>query len=153
MQIKSIITIAMSAFLLFSCGSDETVEEVNIRNEQEILDYLSDNNITADKTSSGLYVRVLEEGSIEKPSLTDTVTVLYKGYLDNDNVFDESTQPISFPLNRVILGWQEGIQFFGRGGSGNLYIPSRLAYGSNPPSPSIPENAILIFDVEVIDFF
>lgn len=147
------LMIALS-LCIFSCGDDELPQSaIDTNNDIEITNYLTANNITATKTESGLYVRVVEEGSAEKPTLDSNVEVTYSGYLTDDSIFDSSQSPISFPLVGVIQGWQEGIPYFGKGGSGSLYIPSKLAYGNRPPSgSSIPSNAVLIFDIELIDF-
>ena len=138
---------------IVSCGDDELPQEaIDNNNDIEITNYLTANNIMATRTESGMYVRIVEEGSTEKPTIDDQVTVTYSGYLTDDTVFDSSSMPITFSLSGVIQGWQEGIPYFGRGGSGSLYIPSRLAYGRNSPSSSIPPNAVLIFDITLEDF-
>lgn len=143
--------------VLVSCGSDEseTFEsqaEVDARNDQEIIDYLNANNITGTVvTPTGTHVKVDVEGSAEKPTIDSRVSVNYRGYFLNGDVFENPPNPISFPLAGVIFGWQEGIPFFGRGGSGSIYIPSRRAYGMRGQG-SIPPNAVIIFDIEVIDF-
>ncbi|MCL4106398.1 UNVERIFIED_CONTAM: hypothetical protein GTU68_003559 [Idotea baltica] len=59
--------------------------------------------------------------------------------------------PIVFSLNQVIRGWQLGIPYFSVGGSGKLIIPSELGYGSNSPSPDIPKNSVLVFDIWLYD--
>lgn len=143
--------------VLVSCGSDEseTFEsqaEVDTRNDQEIIDYLNANNITGTVvTPSGTHVKVDVEGSAEKPTIDSRVSVNYRGYFLNGDLFENPPNPISFPLSGVILGWQEGIPFFGRGGSGSIYIPSRRAYGMRGTA-TIPPNAVIIFDVEIVDF-
>ena len=80
------------------------------------------------------------------------MTVHYKGWMDNGKIFDSSYQrgeSISFPLNRVISGWTEGMQLVGEGGMIELYIPYKLAYGESGRSP-IPPKADLHFIVELI---
>ncbi len=78
------------------------------------------------------------------------MTVAYKGYYTNGNVFDQSKpEGISFGLQQVIKGWTEGIPFFKEGGSGMLLIPAHLGYGSFDYS-SIPGGSVLIFDIKVI---
>ena len=70
-------------------------------------------------TPSGLKYKILRKGSGPKPKVTDTVTVNYRGWLDNGKEFDSSYKrgkPLSFPLNRVIPGWTEGMQLVGKGG-------------------------------------
>lgn len=138
------------AGLFVSCG-----EDIMNDNMQEIEDYLQENNLTAQSTSSGLYYIINNPGTGENPTLQNTVIVHYHGYLTNGQVFDSSIDrgtPLEIPLSNVIQGWREGIQLFKKGGTGHLFIPSHLAYGKNPP-PGIPENAVLIFDVELVDFY
>lgn len=107
------------------------------------------------ETESGLQYRVLEEGSGESPSAGDQVQVHYEGRLLSDEVFDSSyerEQPATFPLNRVIPGWTEGLQLMEEGAKYRFFIPSELAYGNNPPQGSpIPPGAVLIFDVELLE--
>jgi len=122
------------------------------KNIQEIEDYLKANKIEAEKTESNLYYVVNNEGDGTHPVISDNVTVHYKGYFLDGNTFDSSYdrgQPATFPLSRVVSGWQEGIPLFSRGGGGTLFIPSNMGYGSNPP-PGIPANAVLVFDVEIL---
>ena len=112
-------------------------------------------NSDVNVTDSGLQYRVLEEGSGVSPAATDTVEVHYEGRLLSDEVFDSSYergQTATFPLNRVIEGWTEGLQLMQEGAKYQLFIPADLAYGNNPPQGSpIPPGAVLIFDVELID--
>ncbi len=105
------------------------------------------------KTASGLAYKINNPGSDVKPKETDTVEVHYHGTLVDGTVFDSSKEqgkPVSFPLNRVIRGWTEGLQLIGEGGSARLVIPADLAYGENGAPPKIPGGATLIFDVELI---
>ena len=104
-------------------------------------------------TPSGLQYQVVKEGSGKAPGPTDTVTVHYEGKLINGTVFDSSYQrgqPISFPLNRVIPGWTEGLQLMKPGAKYMLYIPSKLGYGVEGHPPTIGPNECLIFTVELI---
>ena len=145
-----IVVLAICLATLFSCSKDDE----SISDMETIENYLTENNLTAQSTSSGLYFIIDLPGEGDKPTVANTVTVHYQGYFLNGNVFDSSYQrgmPAEFPLDRVILGWQEGIPLFARGGKGTLIIPSELAYGSNPP-PGIPANEVLAFDVELLDF-
>ncbi len=71
------------------------------------------------QTESGLKYRILRASEKRKPKATDTVTVHYKGWLDNEKIFDSSYRrgsTTSFPLNQVIPGWTEGLQLVGEGG-------------------------------------
>ena len=136
--------------LLISLTGCFKVKDYAEENEQEILTYLDDNNLTAQKTNSGLYYIIENPGTGDFPATSDNVTVAYRGYFTNGNVFDESSAAgASFGLQQVIDGWTEGIPLFKEGGSGVLLIPSELGYG-NSGRGSIPGGAVLIFDVELI---
>jgi FKBP-type peptidyl-prolyl cis-trans isomerase len=105
-------------------------------------------------TASGLKYQVLKQGTgTVSPKPTDTVKVHYHGTLLNGTVFDSSVErgePISFPLNRVIPGWTEGLQLMKVGDKFKFEIPPDLAYGTASPSPKIPPNSTLVFEVELL---
>lgn len=104
-------------------------------------------------TDSGLQYEVITEGKGAKPKATDVVKVHYEGKLVDGTVFDSSRQrgePIEFPLNRVIPGWTEGVQLMNVGSRYKLTIPANLGYGEDGAGP-IPPNAVLVFDVELLD--
>lgn len=104
-------------------------------------------------TASGLQYEVLTEGTGIKPLATDSVTVNYRGTLLDGYEIDNSYsrgEPITFPLNRVIAGWTEGVQLMSVGSKYKFYIPYNLAYGTHGQGP-IPGGATLIFEVELLD--
>jgi len=104
-------------------------------------------------TASGLQYQVLKEGTGASPSATDSVTVHYRGTLTDGTEFDSSykrNQPATFPLNRVIAGWTEGLQLMKEGAKYRFTIPSKLGYGPRGMPPAIPPDATLVFDVELI---
>jgi FKBP-type peptidyl-prolyl cis-trans isomerase FkpA/FKBP-type peptidyl-prolyl cis-trans isomerase FklB len=106
-------------------------------------------------TASGLQYEVLQEGDGPSPSARSTVTVHYRGTLLDGSQFDSSYErgePISFPLNRVIAGWTEGLQLMQVGASYRFFIPSELAYGSHGAGGAIGPNETLIFEVELLKF-
>jgi len=106
-------------------------------------------------TASGLQYEIIQEGSGNKPSATDNVTVHYHGTLIDGTVFDSSIErgtPTSFGVNQVIPGWTEALQLMSVGAKFKLYIPQELAYGANPhPGGPIQPYSALIFDVELIE--
>ncbi|WP_298533138.1 FKBP-type peptidyl-prolyl cis-trans isomerase [uncultured Algibacter sp.] len=144
------ILIAFSIILFTACANDDdTVPDYRVQNEEEIVAYIKANNLNAEKSSSGLHYVINNPGTGMQPTAADNVTVAYKGYFTNGEVFDQSdSDGISFGLSQVIAGWTEGITYFKEGGSGILLIPSHLGYG-NAGRGSIPGGAVLIFDVEL----
>ena len=104
-------------------------------------------------TASGLQYKVLKEGEGEQPGAEDEVTVHYTGKLLDGTVFDSSEErgePATFPLNRVIPGWTEGVQLMKEGAKYEFFIPSDLAYGPQGIPNVIPPHSTLIFEVELI---
>lgn len=117
--------------------------------------FLEENRKSADvkETASGLQYVVEKEGEGATPSATDEVTVHYTGRLLDGTVFDSSVnrgEPATFPLNRVIPGWTEGVQLMKEGSKYTFFIPSDLAYGPQGVPGAIPPHSTLIFDVELI---
>ena len=146
---KHTLIILALAFLTACNKSDGDVDYTEKNNEQ-ILAYLDNNNLEAQKSASGLYYIIDEPGSGKQPTPTSNVTVAYKGYFLDGKTFDESkADGISFGLQQVIKGWTEGIQYFKEGGSGILLVPSHLGYGSFNYR-GIPGGSVLVFDVKLI---
>ncbi len=105
--------------------------------------------------ASGLQYEVLVTGNGPKPSANHEVTCHYHGTMIDASVFDSSVQrgtPASFPLNRVIAGWTEGLQLMPTGSKWRFFIPSHLAYGDRQITAQIGANSTLIFEVELISF-
>ena len=148
---KNILSALLVLTLFISCSKDKE-DNINYvaKNEQEIKDYIAKNNLTAQRSSTGLYYVINEPGTGSQPTPSSNVTVAYKGYFTNGTVFDQSSAAgIPFGLNQVIKGWTEGIQYFKPGGSGILLVPAHLAYG-NYNYNGIPGGSVLIFDVKLI---
>ncbi len=149
----------------FNLGLQESVSQEVLRLEREserakidanILDnYLTESGIDAIVTNSGLRYVITKSSKGEIPSIGDRVSVHYEGTLLNGNVFDSSygKSPFSFDLGygSVIKGWDEGIALLSKGSKATLYIPSSLGYGERGSGRDIPPNAILKFDVELVD--
>jgi FKBP-type peptidyl-prolyl cis-trans isomerase FkpA len=103
---------------------------------------------------SGLEIIHVTVGTGDSPGPRDTVTVHYHGTLEDGTVFGSSVQqgqPASFPLNRVIACWTQGVQTMKVGGKAKLVCPAEIAYGENGRPPKIPPNTTLYFDVELIE--
>ena len=117
--------------------------------------FLDENRKNADvkETASGLQYVVEKEGEGAQPNADDEVTVHYTGRLLDGTVFDSSVnrgEPATFPLNRVIPGWTEGVQLMKEGAKFTFFIPSDLAYGPQGVPGAIPPHSTLVFDVELI---
>ena len=150
---KKIWTIILASLIILNMNSckkeEDTNEQANIEKEL-IEEYIADNQLNTQSTSSGLYYVILKTGSGEHPTIYSTVTVSYKGYLLNGDVFDENLAFTS-RLSSLIKGWQEGIPLIGRGGKIKLLVPSALGYGAQQQG-SIPANSVLVFDITLYDF-
>lgn len=131
-------------------------EEANKAAKEAGIEFLKKN---AEKegvitTASGLQYMVLTEGNGKSPKATDQVKCHYEGMLIDGTLFDSSLQrgtPATFPLNRVIAGWTEGLQLMKEGSKFRFFIPFELGYGPQGAGASIPPYSTLIFDVELIE--
>lgn len=149
MKYSKILFPVIIILFIAGCKKEDDAKEID---DRIINDFLHEENLIAKKTSSGLYYIINVPGNFPKPSINSNVTVTYKGYLTNHQVFDstESNKPVSVPLTDAIEGWREGLQLFGEGGKGMLLIPSHLGYGS-ALLPGIPANSVLIFEIHLIN--
>ena len=163
---KAVLAALFLTIIVISSGcfsnTDECNYELNLAGvdsaqlEEDIAaidTYISENNIdNVQEHSSGLRYVIDEQGTGELPELCSQVTVNYQGRLMSDGtVFDQSQNPVTFPLRNLIYGWQIGIPLLQSGGSITLYIPSVYAYGSRGSGESIPPNANLIFEISLIN--
>lgn len=119
------------------------------------MDFLAANKTKEGIVSldSGLQYEVLTMGTGAKPTATQQVTCHYEGRLIDGTVFDSSVKrgvPATFPLNRVIPGWTQGLQLMPIGSKFRFYIPPYLAYGERSAGAHIKPNSTLIFDVELL---
>lgn len=130
--------------------------EAGAANEKEGADFLAANGKKegVKTTQSGLQYKVLKSGNGKQPAATDTVKTHYHGTLLSGEVFDSSVdrgEPVEFPVNGVIQGWQEALQLMHVGDKWQLFVPSKLAYGENGAGGKIGPNATLIFEVELLE--
>ena len=112
--------------------------------------------VTLKKMADGLRYYDIKVGTGPNPKIGQTVSVQYTGTLLDGTKFDSSYDhggtPIDFPIGvgQVIKGWDEGVPPMKVGGKRRLVIPGNLAYGANSPTPVIPPNATLVFDIELV---
>ncbi|NOU48258.1 MAG: peptidylprolyl isomerase [Bacteroidales bacterium] len=146
---KLIFSFIVLALFVSSCGEKQVVTQAQL-DQLAIEEYLTDNNLDAQSTTSGLYYIIIAAGSTERPASDASITVAYVGKLLNGTVFDQSTT-FTGDLNDMISGWKEGIPFIGAGGKIKLLIPSALGYGGQSTG-KIPANSVLLFDVTLHSF-
>jgi FKBP-type peptidyl-prolyl cis-trans isomerase FkpA len=130
----------------FSCSDDEM--DYTQQNEIDIEAYIAENNLSVQKTSSGLYYILNSSGSGLSPTFNSDVTLGYKGYFLNGTVFDQNTSA-TFNVSRVVSGFGEAVRLLKPGGSGTFILPSRLGYG-NSGSGNIKGGDVIVFDINLI---
>ncbi len=132
------------------------LEELAKKNSEEGKAFLAENakKEGVKVTDSGLQYEVLKSGNGPSPKPTDIVTTNYKGTLPNGEEFDSSyarKQPATFPLDRVIPGWQEALGMMKVGDTWRVVLPANLAYGETGAPPKIGPNQPLVFEIELLD--
>lgn len=144
---------------LLQARQQEQQEEMSkqaVANKEKGMKFLADNakKEGIQELAGGIQYKELKAGSGESPAATDTVRVHYTGTLIDGTKFDSSVdrgEPATFPVNRVIQGWQMAIPKMKVGSKWLIYIPSDLAYGEQgSPSGGIGPNEVLIFEVELL---
>jgi FKBP-type peptidyl-prolyl cis-trans isomerase FkpA len=144
-----IIILAVSAFVSCNSGGSAEMKKQAAVDDSLIREYIKTNHINAIKHPSSLYYQVIKEGTGANATASSTVDVTYEGKLRSGVVFDHSVNPISFALKDVIAGWTIGLPLVKTGGKILLIIPSHLGYGPRDSGP-IPENSVLVFDIDVL---
>ena len=147
--------LAIGSLTFLSCKKDDSLSpEEQLQKDIDIIkQYIADNGLITQSTPSGLHYVITKAGFGNHPTATSTVTVQYTGYRTDGSVFDK-TDPgknITFQLDEVIAGWQEGIPLLQKTGKGTFLIPSALAYGTAGKG-SVAPNTVLIFDVQLDAF-
>ena len=136
----------------FTCSGSAPTVIVPASELLEIENYFSKNNITdAVKSDKGFYYKIVVPGTGVTPTVCSNVTIYYKGSLLNGSVFDQTTTTAAtFPLSRLIAGWQLGLPLIKSGGKIILYLPPSLGYGAAGSPPQIPANSSLIFEISLV---
>jgi len=145
----------VEAFAFLQKRAEERMAALNDEAAKAGKKFLEDNakRDGVKTTASGLQYEIVTKAEGAQPKATDVVSVHYEGRLTDGKVFDSSIQrgsPIDLPVSGVILGWVEALQLMHVGEKAKLYIPSELAYGAQSPSPAIPANSVLVFDLELL---
>jgi FKBP-type peptidyl-prolyl cis-trans isomerase len=113
---------------------------------------IKNKEIDTSGSKEGVFYHILKEGNGDYVSVNDTVIVFYKGSLLKDgSIFDQTKdKPATFPLKRLIKGWQLAVPMCKAGGKIRIIIPSGQAYTIRSRSKAIPPNSVLVFDIEVL---
>ncbi|MCU4157406.1 FKBP-type peptidyl-prolyl cis-trans isomerase [Carboxylicivirga sp. A043] len=146
-------------------GEENTVMVYHIKidrdqteiDEEIIAAYLTENSIEAQRDDSGLYYEILTEGAGDNVTSSSYLDASYKGSLLNGDVFDEGTLS-GTSLSGLIEAWQVGVPLLNKGSKARFYCPSQMCYGSSARydgngNVTIPGNSILIFEIEVVNFY
>ena len=146
----------MEAFSFLQARAQERMSALNDAAAKAGTDFLAENAKRDGvlTTASGLQYEVVKQAEGAQPKISDTVSVHYQGTLIDGTVFDSSIdrgEPVEFPVGGVIPGWVEGLQLMHVGEKYKFYIPSELAYGAQSPTPAIPANSTLVFEVELLE--
>ncbi|NOR70825.1 MAG: FKBP-type peptidyl-prolyl cis-trans isomerase [Methylomarinum sp.] len=152
-RVITLLTGLLIGFTMFSMANATSPEE----NQAAGIAFLAENTTKENivTTASGLQYEVLAKGEGPSPTATTSVTVHYKGTTLDGKEFDSSysrNAPATFPLNRVIAGWTEGLQLMNAGAKYRFFIPAELAYGTRGAGADIGPNSTLIFEVELLSF-
>jgi FKBP-type peptidyl-prolyl cis-trans isomerase len=144
------------ALLVSGCNKNKTCNEASIESEEAAMQaFMTANGIVGTKHSRGFYFQIMAPGSTAKPAQTSLIYCTYRGTTFDGKEFDSQTNPgnTGFRLNATIEGWQLGVPLIGKGGSIKLVLPSTFAYGCEGSGATIPPNAPLYFEINLVDYF
>jgi FKBP-type peptidyl-prolyl cis-trans isomerase len=143
---KRLITLFSLIMILSSCKTYSKEDKIGF--DKSIKKYIQKNNVSIQKTSSGLYKKRLSQGVGQIVHFTDSVSVTYTGKLLNGKIFDRQTTPQTFSIRGLIAGWKEALVGSRIGDKWLLIIPPQLGYGQNKLD-DIPINSILVFEIKI----
>jgi FKBP-type peptidyl-prolyl cis-trans isomerase len=136
--------------------SDDKAQAPKALDEQAKFFAENAKDSTVKKTPKGVQYKMIKAGTGISPKMGDKVQVHYIGALLDGTEFDNSVkrgEPLEFPVDAVIEGWQDLLQVMKEGDKVKAWIPSGLAYGEAGVPPMIPANAMLVFEVELLKVF
>jgi len=144
--------IGLILFLVFAISSCTSYSEQELKEfDLEISTYLKEKKIDAERTETGLYYHIIEEGDGPEIPFDAIITVNYKGYLTNGRAFDSQLgEPVELHLKRLVKGWREAMLYMNVGTKAQLFIPPHLGYQVQEKE-GIPANSVLIFDIHILE--
>lgn len=162
-SIFSLFVALMAAILCSACSLETEDPEFNIFDPAEAARFATDRGLieayVVEEELEGFFTEdsvfiafQVEQSEGDSPTITNSVDVIYRGYLLDGREFDDSEGEVrSFPLQGLIIGWQIALPFFKRGERATIIVPSRYGYG-NEQNGIIPPNSVIAFDIELVDF-
>ncbi len=146
-MLKIITSLLLLGFLT-SCATYSEEDKGSF--DQQIQDYLTEKGMDCEKSESGLYYKIIEQGEGRKIKYSDQVSFKYRGELLNGRVFDDKKEPVDFYVKQLISCWKEVLLEINEGGKVFLVSPPQLGYGDHKLD-DIPQNSILVFTLEVVE--
>jgi FKBP-type peptidyl-prolyl cis-trans isomerase FkpA len=130
-----------------ACGDYSDADKTYF--DKEIKTYLEKNNLKLDKSTSGVYYKVLAKGTGKEILYSDNIRFIYKGTLLNGEIFDQQYSPVEIPLKNLIPAWREVIPGLAEGTSIMIVTPPHMGYGGQETG-KIPPNSCLVFDLTIL---
>ena len=150
MKLFSFLSLFILGFIFYSCEtySENQIEEF----DQKIQKFIAKGNDTYEKSESGLYYFIEEEGEVDYIKYTDVVSFKYEGKFLSGEPFDNRHRntPLTFPVSKLIEGWKEAFLYLKKGGKAKIVVPPYLGYGDHKLD-DIPANTVLFFTIEIVD--
>jgi len=137
--------------LILILGACSTYSDEDLKGfDKTIREWIRQQNIQYKSTDSGLYYYFENKGQGQKIKYTDSVTVQFKGTLLDSTIFEIEKAPVTFAVNEVIIAWKEVLLMSERKAKIKIIVPPQLGYG-NHKLDKIPQNSILLYEIEIID--
>lgn len=137
--------------LILILGACSTYSDEDLKGfDKTIREWIRQQNIQYKSTDSGLYYYFESKGQGQKIKYTDSVTVQFKGTLLDSTIFEIEKVPLTFAVNEVIIAWKEVLLMSKRNAKIKIIVPPQLGYG-NHKLDKIPQNSILLYEIEIID--
>jgi len=137
--------------LILILGACSTYSDEDLKGfDKTIREWIRQQNIQYKSTDSGLYYYFENKGQGQKIKYTDSVTVQFKGTLLDSTIFEIEKVPVTFAVNEVIIAWKEVLLMSERKAKIKIIVPPQLGYG-NHKLDKIPQNSILLYEIEIID--
>jgi FKBP-type peptidyl-prolyl cis-trans isomerase len=150
--------LGLSAILFFvACSTKSSPGVISCKGTEPsadssaLLSFAKANGITPLTDTIGLYYQIVSQGTGTAPTLTSTISVIYKATLLDGTAFDSTgTTPRSFELNALIPAWQIALPYVEKGGHIKLLVPSKYGYGCSGAGTSVPPNTPIYFDITLV---